>query len=206
MSKYERVREVEMNFLMKNSNIPKRMLRNTDLTPDADDLESFKKLAKIRANMRDFVEDGRNLYIYSENFGNGKTTWAVKLLISYYEQIALGNQFRVRGVFVNVSSLFIEMKNNISYKDADFNQFLEDIRNADLVVWDDIAITDMSDYEVEQLTVIIDGRISQGKSNIYTGNLANNELLKVLGGRLFSRVWKMSRMIEFVGDDRRSYE
>ena len=78
------------------------------------------------------------------------------------------------------------------------------LETADLVVWDDIAASKLSDYDVTQLLSIIDMRISEEKANIYTGNITSHEaLVKAVGSRLASRIWNCSEIIEFQGRDRR---
>ena len=61
------VRFHEMKFLMDNSNIPKNKQKPITLYPSECDYDAFKKLADIKDNIVDFVEDGRNLYICSRH-------------------------------------------------------------------------------------------------------------------------------------------
>ena len=141
------------------------------------------------------------MYIFSEKTGNGKTSWAIKLLLKYFDSIWAGNGFRVRGYFQHVPSLFTTLK--------DFSKSHEALRKTlatvDLVIWDDIASTKLSDYDAQQLLIIIDQRVSDGLANIYTGNLTSQEALtKAVGQRLASRIWNMSTLVEFKGKDRRS--
>ena len=63
----------------------------------------------------------------------------------------------------------------------------------------------LSDYDIQQLLIIIDSRVSEGFANIYTGNITSHEALtKAVGDRLASRIWNMSTLIEFKGKDRRA--
>jgi len=78
------------------------------------------------------------------------------------------------------------------------------LATADVVVWDDIASTKLSDYDIQQLLTLIDARVSEGLSNIYTGNITSHEALtKAVGDRLASRIWNLSTLVEFKGKDRR---
>ena len=54
------------------------------------------------------------------------------------------------------------------------------------------------------LLSIIDDRINNKKSNIYTSNLNKDELHKLLGDRVYSRVYNYSECIEFLGKDKRN--
>ena len=73
----------------------------------------------------------------------------------------------------------------------------------DVVVWDDIASTHLSNYDHSQLITFIDQRALNQKSNIYTGNLKQAGIEKALGARLASRVWNASERIELQGRDKR---
>ena len=79
----------------------------------------------------------------------------------------------------------------------------ENVFEADLVIWDDIAAKMGSEFELTHLLNIIDNRLAAGKSNIYTSNLNKNQLYTALGERLTSRIANMSIDIELFGADKR---
>ena len=56
---------------------------------------------------------------------------------------------------------------------------------------------------MESLLNIINNRVDAGKANIYTSNLAGEELKQALGDRLYSRVANMSEMVIFKSTDKR---
>lgn len=146
---------------------------------------------------------GNNLYLYSKNFGNGKTTWAIKLMQSYFNQIWAGNGFTQRGLFIHVPSFLTKFKEVMNKRDETFELLKLQITNVDLVIWDDIASGKLSDYDHTNLLTYIDKRKFDGKSNIFTGNLDNEELSIAVGNRLTSRIWNDSIRIELKGNDRR---
>ena len=194
----------EMKFLMEHSWLPKSKQKPMPaLKPDTDnDAEMFEQLDDIRMNIRDFVKSGRNLYIGSSCTGNGKTTWAIKLLHKYFERIWDCNCYRVRGLFVHVPTLLLRLKN---FNDPMSAQEYALLKECDLIIWDDIAAGDLSNYDYGQLLAIIDYRLLAEKSNIYTSNIATEkELVEVLGNRLASRVYKSSKVIIFDGKDNRT--
>lgn len=194
------IRYSEMKYLMENSGLPKKKQVPVKLDGGRDKL-AFHLLADIKDDILRFVEKGESLYIYSEYTGNGKTSWAIKLLLKYFDTIWAGNGFRVRGYFQHVPMLFNTLK--------DFSKSHEALKSTletvDLVVWDDIASTKLSDFDRQQLLTLIDTRVSCGLSNIYTGNLTTQSALELaVGDRLASRIWNMSTLVEFKGKDRRS--
>lgn len=197
------IRYLEMKHLMDSSGIPKIRQYPTALVPDDIDYDAFCKLAEIKDEIEQVVHDGEfNLYICSNNPGNGKTTWAIKLLMKYFDSVWAGNGFRTRGLFVNVPTLLLQLK--------DFNnplseEYKNNILNADLVIFDDIAVSGISQYDYNNLLMYIDNRMLNGKANIYTSNKVSKQALEsVIGSRLASRIWETSTVIEFRGKDRRN--
>lgn len=199
------IRYLEMSFLMESSKIPEKCQYPKALTPESCDYKSFCMLADIKDDICSFVSSGGSLYINSANTGNGKTSWAIKLMLKYFNDIWAGNGFRVRGLFINVPTFLTSIKNNISNNTTEFQEFLKLISEVDLVIWDDIASTALSQYDHSQLLTYIDFRVLQSKSNIYTGNITDIEQLKKsIGIRLSSRVWNNSVIITLYGKDRRN--
>ena len=196
------IRFEEMKYLMDNSNIPKNKQTPISLSCDARDRNAFLELADIKDDIENFVKNGENLYITSSETGNGKTSWALKLLLKYFDTVWAGNGFNVRGYFAHIPTLLGQLKNFTD--DTARVQLLSLLMRVDLVVWDDIASTKLSDFDISQLLSIIDTRLSNGLSNIYTGNIVTKEGLKsALGDRLASRIWIKDSIIELKGKDRR---
>ena len=195
------IRFLEMKYLLDNSGIPKS--RQIPAVLDAGvDYTEFLRLAGIKNNIDDYVKDGFNLYITSHGTGNGKTSWAIKLMLKYFDLIWPGNGFNIRGLFVHVPTLLSQLKN---FENPVTEEYRHNLLNADLIIWDDIASTKLSEYDHTQLLSYIDSRVLNRKANIYTGNIVNfNTLQLALGPRLASRVWNMSLVIELKGKDRRN--
>lgn len=194
------IRYAEMKYLMDSSNIPLSR-QFPDSLIAGDDLNAYRRLAEIKSNMTEFVNKGSNLYITSQFTGNGKTSWAIKLMSKYFDEIWAGNGFNPRGLFLHIPTLLLQLKD---FDNPISSEFKQSILKADLVVFDDIASTELSKYDYTQLLMYIDQRIFNCKANIFTGNLNNPiEFEKALGSKLFSRVWNTSEIIEFVGKDRR---
>jgi len=163
------------------------------------------QLKEIKDNIIDFVEQGCSLYLYSENTGNGKTSWAIKLMQKYFDSVWAGNGFRCRGVFIHVPTFLTKIKEGISRKDEDFELLRSRLLEADIVIWDDIASGKLGDFDHTNLITYIDQRKLNRLSNIYTGNIGGEQLSESLGVRLASRVWKDSLQVEIIGADRRGF-
>ena len=194
------LRYTEMKYLMDNSGIPSSRQYPKPLNGGSD-YDAFCYLADIKNDIVNFVKNGENLYICSNNTGNGKTSWAIKLMLKYFDEVWAGNGFRTRGMFVHVPTLLNQLKNFDSPLPQEYK---ENLVKADLIIWDDIASVPISNYDNSQLLSYIDQRALNDKSNIYTGNITNiDDLEKTVGSRLASRVWNSSEIVKFVGLDRR---
>jgi DNA replication protein DnaC len=193
-----------MFHLFNTSNLPENKWQPFTLTSDDCDYDSFLKLNEIKNDVLNFVNTGSSLYIFSRTTGNGKTSWAIKILQNYFNKIWNGNGFRKRALFIHVPS-FLRMVTESFRKDsnADFGDIKYRLANDDLVVWDDIASTQLSPSDYKYLLSFIDQRILEGKSNIYTGNLNETNLESNLGPRLKSRVYDSSIKVELFGHDKR---
>ena len=95
----------QMKWQFDNSGLPKSKYMPIKLIPQRVDIEAFNKLADIRESIVEFVDGGENLYICGSNPGNGKTSWAIKMLQTYFHYVAEGNLWNVKGMFVSVPSL-----------------------------------------------------------------------------------------------------
>ena len=198
------IRYLEMSYLMDNSGIPKAKQKPIDLYPNDIDYDEFVRLSQIKQHIDTFVKDGKNLYITSATTGNGKTSWAIKLLLKYFDKVWAGNGFKVRGYFVHVPTLLLNLK-DFDNPNTDIHRIKKILLETDVVIWDDIASTEISKYDYSQLLMLIDNRTFENKSNIYTGNINSlDKLRKVLGDKLSSRIWSLSEVIEFKGKDRRN--
>lgn len=200
------LKEYKANYYFDAGLIPENRRNKPPLRTDADgrDVEAFNYLKSIEDNnIEDFVRNGDNLYIYSPIAGNGKTSWAFRLLRAYIDKVWHKKEMKPIVLFIGVPRFLLELKANISQK----SEYIEHIENCvldcDLVVWDDIGSKNGTEFEVSHLLSIIDTRINNGKSNIYTSNLDKGELHNILGDRLYSRIYNYSKCIEFVGRDKR---
>jgi DNA replication protein DnaC len=195
---------VETKYLLDKSNIPKSKQKVNRLIPDDKDILAFNKLADIRDDIKNFVNNGGNLYLYSTTCGNGKTTWAIKLMLQYFNEMWAGNGFTERGIFINVPTFLTQCKTTISKPDQQFFEMRDRLGDIDLVIFDDIASTKLSEYDYNTLLTFIDQRTIQAKSTIYTGNVLPQNLPNYVGERLASRIANSSMLIELKGRDMRN--
>lgn len=187
-----------------NSNIPKRYLQDISLRPVKEDVETFKELQDIKNNIVDFVNQGKNLFIYSSSVGNGKTTWSTKLLKEYIEQVSsIMFKNNCPALFINVSNFLNKKKLAITCRELvpEVQDLEQKILSAKLVVFDDLGVKDVSSYELNSLYYWIDERTSNLRSCIYTSNLSPQALSMILDSRIYSRVVNYSEVKEIKAGD-----
>lgn len=190
-----------------NSLLPKRYLKNISLIPAKVDEQVFKELNSIKLNIKDFVNKGENLLICSNNCGNGKTTWATKMIREYISSVCdIKFKNNCPALFINVTNFLNEKKLAIS--DPEMHQRVIDVERkiltAKLVVFDDLGVKDVSQYDMGNLYYWIDERTNNMRSCIFTSNLMPKQLKQVLDERLYSRIVKYSIIKEIKDGDSRN--
>lgn len=201
------MRYFKIDKILDNALLSPKQRKDIKLVLDSDksDYNSYATLNKFKESIMNNIEDNVNLYIYSEITGNGKTSWAIKLLTEYVKKSWINIQINSRPVlFINVPQYLLELKLNIRSQ-SEYVQIVQDnFLKADLIVWDDIGTKTASDFELEYLLSMIDNRQRlERKIDIYTSNIIPTELQKYVGDRLASRILNTSQLIEFKGQDKR---
>lgn len=184
--------------------IPKRYLSDIQLEPSNKDLEVFKEIFSIKDNIKQFVKDGNNLFIYSSHVGNGKTSLATKLMREYIHQVS-DVYIEYPALFINVNDFLNKKKTAISNNDikAYVDKVEQNILTAKLVIFDDIGVSNISAYDTNLLYYWINYRTDNMLSSIYTSNLTPDVLKTVIDERIFSRVVNYSRCLEIKDGDHR---
>ena len=161
-------RFLEMSCLITNcgmSNVGKYLKM---LTPAKVDIQAFVNLQQIKDNIVDFVDSGKNLFIAAMNLQTGKTTWSLKILYKYFDEIWCGNGFKVRGYFLHVPEFLNKLK-DFNYKEtSEYKQIDNYLKTCDLVIWDDITSQQLTPYEQNIINVYIDKRKMEDKSKLFT--------------------------------------
>ncbi len=162
------------------------------------DFEKYKYLSNIQANIGKFVEQGCNLYIYSKYTGNGKTSWAVKLLNQYIRNVYTEKDSLI-GLFVNVDDFLVTQ-----IKPLHLNQsFIATCKNVDLLILDDIGCSKLTSIEEQILRDIINTRLLNKKSTIYTSNRIDDGLCDTVGLNLGSKIIDSSVIVELTNNSQR---
>lgn len=195
----------QMLFLFESAKLPKALRRPIGLVPDQCDVGAFERLSKIKANAKEFVEGGGSLFVCGNVTGNGKTSWSVKIMQSYFNQVWAGNNYKPRGLFVSVPYLLSLQSRGFSDQAAlnELAELVDKAVKADLVIWDDVACTELTKAQQNMLQGILDARINTGFANVFNGNMVGAPLREAVGQRLYSRIETNSEVVVLRGRDMR---
>lgn len=199
------IKRYKINSLKEMALLSEPQKQHIDLYLDNNkiDKDPYMYLKQLEKDIINFVACGSNLFICSSICGNGKTSWALRLLNKYLESIWYYSTLECHGLFINVPNFLIGLKDNIGVKQPKIEYIKNNVLNADVVIWDDIATKGFTEYETENLLSLINCRIERKLSNIYTSNCFGEPLRELIGDRLYSRVFSASEVIEFKGADKR---
>lgn len=191
-----------MNYLMSLSNLPSKYQKPQKLRCDCfKDNTIPEYLDYVISNPEFFVEQGYNAYFWGPA-GSGKTSWAVQCLLAYFAAISHKNGHNVSGLFISTPKLLKDIKFRMTHKSENFKELIETLEVTKLVVWDDLLQTDPTAFESQWIYSLINSRLMEGLSNIYTSNISP-EILQNMDVRLFSRVCEESDCFHFDCPDMR---
>ena len=196
-------------YMLEHSNLPEYQWLEDELKPDVCDVDAYKRLNHIRVDIKNFVRSrNNNLLICGNSLGCGKTSWALKLLLTFFEENVskfdgidekdIDRGVLDIGVFVQTAPFLVKMKqfggNDEAYK------LYKRLEKTELAVFDDIAAVKMSSYDYNILYALIETRVFSHLPSIFTSNITSeNEMRTILGPRLADRVWNNSVAIELKG-------
>ena len=205
---------VTIYYQFEDSDIPDYLIyKDIKLKPETqDELVAYKELKKIQDHVTEFVRKGLNLFLCG-SCGTGKSSWGIKILKQYiYDNPELENPTVVYASVPKILENF--MVNRFS---KDFLKYLDKIKTCPLLLLDDIAFTKMSPDFSMVMYNIVQYRLDNGLSTIYTSNACGqmnagqpnevSDLYRILDNPLlYSRIWNSCRdchKIILHGRDRR---
>lgn len=186
------------------SRIPLKYQYRMDLIPDDKDLRAFEALNDFKENIVDHVARGEGLYIWGENTGNGKTSWACKIMGYYFRKIAFSSGLENEGLYIYLPTFLDDLRNSYNNPSPEFDEELEMVRKCKLLIIDDIGAERVTEWVRERIVSIINTRASNGLATIYTSNLSLKGLTDKLGDdRISSRIRGSVTEINLLGKDNR---
>lgn len=187
-------------------------LKKNSLMDKKFELCSFDTLTVIEANRRqikickryaekfgEMLAKNQGLLLYGD-VGTGKTHLAC----------CIGNYLMEHLTTVFATSLVKILQKAKSFRDAeDEEQYLHRMNLADLLILDDLGAERSTDYALEIVYNVIDGRYRCGKPMIVTTNLTLSEMQDTIDlryKRIYDRIFEICYPLEFVGKSWRMKE
>ena len=193
-----------LRALYRMSRLPEKCCYNIPLIPEREDIKNFERLNEYLKTVEERVEAGEGLYIWSEGVGNGKTSWACKIMSQYFRKVAFKSGLENEGLYIYLPTFLEDLRTSYDgEQDPDFLELLGMVKKCRLLIVDDIGAERSSEWVNERLLSIINTRVTQGLSTIYTSNISLDELGKRMGERIKSRIIGSVTEIHLVGKDRR---
>lgn len=186
-----------MNALINNCGQPNAFKFLIQLNPTKKDIKAFLRLQSIKDNILDWVNSGNNIFIHSKNSYNGKTTWALKLLYKYFDQVWMYKPFTILGYYLYVPEFLFKLR-DLKYKDTqEFKQIDYILKHCPLVIWDNINSVTLTQADQVSLDIYLNKRGLNNLSNIFVGKTLTPEVGLDTVGILQDRLDTMEN-IEFL--------
>lgn len=137
----------------------------------------------------------KGLFLVGET-GVGKTHIAYAIAKELVEE---GHKVR----FYNTSEFLDILRDEFNAPDEERGLFKEIMDYDGVLFFDDIGAEKPSAWAVERLYLIINKKYEQVRPMFFTTNCSKDNLVKILGDRIVSRITEMTVQIRIQGTDRR---
>jgi DNA replication protein DnaC len=154
---------------------------------------------KVENYLRSWEENrefGKGLY-FCGGVGTGKTHLAVAVMNE------LMQRKRVPSLFVTVPEFLDNLREAYMIPGRDLDEWMDTVKNADLLVLDDLGSERPTEWVRERLFVIVNHRYREVLPTLFTSNIGPRDLATQLGERTASRIIAMCDWISLEGDDYR---
>jgi DNA replication protein DnaC len=141
-------------------------------------------------------EFGRGLY-FCGGVGTGKTHLAVAVMNE------LMQRKRVPSLFVTVPEFLDNLREAYMIPGRDLDEWMDAVKNADLLVLDDLGAEKPNPWVRERLFVVVNHRYREALPTLFTSNIGPRDLATQLGERTASRIIAMCDWISLEGEDYR---
>jgi DNA replication protein DnaC len=193
-------RDARVATLRERSGLSKRMRGYTFanfkpyITPSA--ARATEKVENYLKNWEENREAGRGLY-FCGDVGTGKTHLAVAVMNEVMQRK------RVPSLFVTVPEFLDNLREAYMIPGRDLDEWMDTVKNADLLVLDDLGTERPTEWVRERLFVVVNHRYREALPTLFTSNIGPENLPAQLGNRTASRIIAMCEGIELEGTDYR---
>lgn len=151
---------------------------------------NFNEIASKKERAEGFPQNDKWCFTLHGAAGKGKTHLAIALLKKFHhlkKEVA---------VFANTTKILQELREAQSMNENEYrviNTYVE----RPFLVMDDLGSTRGTDWQVEKLYEILDGRYAQRRKTVVTTNLTFDEIEKIFGARMLRRLSDNGMSMQF---------
>ena len=193
-------RDARVATLRERSGLSKRMRGYTFanfkpyVSPSA--TKAVEKVESYLKNWEENRESGRGLY-FCGGVGTGKTHLAVGVMNELIQRK------RVPSLFVTVPEFLDNLREAYMIPGRDLDEWMDAVKNADLLVLDDLGAEKPNPWVRERLFVVVNHRYREALPTLFTSNIGPKDLASQLGERTASRIIAICEWISLEGEDYR---
>lgn len=187
-------RQEQLETLFRNSGMSEAMARRTFANFDCSLYEDVAAMEEKVAWCRAFAEDiqkgysTRSLFLTGD-VGRGKTHLSAAIA---NEVLAGGNTV----IYRRATDLFQFIRQSMFEENGPkYRAIMDQLRNCDLLVIDDLGAEKTSEFNIEQLVILLEERNDRDKPWIINSNLSLTEISDVYGNRVSDRI--LERAVAF---------
>jgi hypothetical protein len=192
----EAVREVAMGIRQKGKNREKWRLHNSPAGTHWETVISVRRVG-VESTVAIEVPDH---HTFLTVFWEHNTHLAVAVMNEII------TKKRVPALFVTVPELLDNMRGTYNAPGRDIDQWMDSVKNAELLLLDDLGAERANDWVRERIFVIVNHRYREELPTIFTSNIGPRDLAAQLGERTASRIIAMCDWISLEGEDYREAE
>jgi DNA replication protein DnaC len=193
-------RDARVATLRERSGLSKRMrgytLANFDHYVSPAATRARIRVDEYLKNWEENRESGRGLY-FCGGVGTGKTHLAVAVMNEVMQRK------RVPSLFVTVPEFLDNLREAYMIPGRDLDEWMDTVKNADLLVLDDLGTERPTAWVRERLFVVVNHRYREALPTLFTSNIGPENLPAQLGERTASRIIAMCEGVELEGTDYR---
>lgn len=178
------------------SNLPEQYWFKLAIFPNIDD-NSYKRLAQIKDDIDNWGQNGNNLYIWSSNYQNAKTSWEIKLIQSYANCFIEYHFDKPLIYFLPYIDLQDAFQGQVNDPDK-FNKLKDVLFDTELVAWDNIDLICNNVKLQELVGLILDKRMMNKKSNIFTSHISPQQFNNLCQNKLLGSKITLCESIQFI--------
>ena len=192
----EAVREVALGIRQKGKKREKWRLRNSPAGTHWETVTSVRRVG-VEPTVAIEVPDH---HTFLTAFWEHNTHLAVAVMNE------LMTRKRVPSLFVTVPELLDNMRGAYNDPGRDIDEWMDSVKNADLLLLDDLGAERANEWVRERIFVIVNHRYREELPTIFTSNIGPRDLAAQLGERTASRIIAMCDWISLEGEDYREAE